>query len=85
MFYERMGDFVLARQENRLQVRDRLEPCAVDQLSGSVDRLSLIRVTPAADRVERQGADGSSRTQMFRKLIGGLGSPWACSLIGADV
>jgi hypothetical protein len=20
---------------------------------------------------------------MFRKLIGGLGSPWACSLIGA--
>ena len=25
----------------------------------------------------------SSRTQMLRKLIGGLGSPWACSLIGA--
>jgi len=26
---------------------------------------------------------GSSRTQMLRKLIGGLGSPCACSLIGA--
>ena len=27
--------------------------------------------------------DGSSRTQILRKLIGGLGSPCACSLIGA--
>src|SRR3954470_6580147 len=26
----------------------------------------------------------SSRTQMLRKLIGGLGSPWAWSLIGAE-
>jgi hypothetical protein len=25
----------------------------------------------------------SSLTQMLRKLMGGLGSPWACSLIGA--
>jgi hypothetical protein len=29
------------------------------------------------------GSDGSGRTQMLRKLIGGLGSPWACSLIGS--
>src|SRR3954468_13855740 len=26
----------------------------------------------------------SSLTQIFRKLIGGLGSPWAWSLIGAE-
>ena len=31
-----------------------------------------------------EAAEGNSRTQMLRKLIGGLGSPWACSLIGAE-
>ena len=28
-------------------------------------------------------AQSSGRTQMLRKLRGGLGSPWACSLMGA--
>ena len=36
-----------------------------------------------SERVRRHRAAGSSRTQMLRKLSGGLGSPCACSLMGA--
>jgi hypothetical protein len=62
------------------------ERCGVCGLSASLRLIDSSGLQTGAASIDLQRTSAvhcSSRTQMFRKLIGGDGSPWACSLIAA--
>ena len=52
---------------------------------GHTHVLRLGRAVDADDLRHPPDTHPNSRSQMLRKLTGGLGSPWACRRIGASV
>lgn len=58
----------------------------IGSLSAYHDRGALLHaIRRPGGRLKARSPYLSSRTQTLRKLIGGLGSPCACSMMGASV